>query len=55
MEILTQIYEWFAIFAQVVTIASMIAPITDWKGDDKFVKWAKPIVETLSLSILRKR
>ena len=51
MEYLNTLYEWFIIFSQVVTIASIIAPLTTgWDGDDKFVAKMKPIVNAIALN-----
>jgi len=50
MEYLNTLYDWFLIFAQIVTIASIIAPITTWKGDDKFVAKFRPLLDILAIN-----
>lgn len=50
MEYLNTLYDWFIIFAQVVTIASIIAPLTTWKGDDRFVAKFRPLLDILAIN-----
>lgn len=50
MNLLNEIYFYFQVIAQVVFVASLIAPLTKTTKDDELLGKIKPIVDALSLN-----